>query len=198
MITSPQEYNELLSQLVNPNDYIKHIQVPTDEPVYKIDLNARTVEKPDFIAVTEDHNAEILWFSTDRFYDCYDLAQCNCWIQYTNAKGEAFFYAAPIIVKGESDSHDTILIPWAISKEAAAESGTINFAFLVFTLSEDGLRFTYMLNTLPTKTKVLASLKSETDPDLDAKKEFAAETLEAIYDKLRQLSGDYNLFWIEA
>ena len=46
MITSPQEYKELLNQLIDPNQYMQHIQMPQDEPIYKIDLNSRQIESP--------------------------------------------------------------------------------------------------------------------------------------------------------
>lgn len=195
MITSPQEYNELLSSLIDPSEYLENIQLPSNEPTYRIDLNTRQIETPKFIAVNEDHNAEVLWFSTDRFFDCYDLAMCTCWVQYINADKELFYYAAPIIVKGEEKGHDTILIPWVISKAATKKAGKVQFAFQFFTLSEDKLKFTYVLNTLPTESIVLNSLEDLANPELDAKKEFAAEELKRISSELVRLSGEYHLFW---
>ena len=196
MITSPQEYKELLNQLVDPNQYKQYIQMPQNEPIYKIDLNSRKIEAPEFISVSEDHNAEVLWFSVDRFYDCYDLYKCTCWIQYINANKEKFYYAAPLFVRGEEYGSDTILIPWVVSKEAAAKEGAVEFAFQFFTLSEDKMRFNYILNTNPAKSKVLQGLRID-DPENDATKEFAADELHKIYSELDRLKGEYNLYWIE-
>ena len=196
MITSPQEYNSLLHALVDPSKYVQYLQIPTDEQVYKIDLNERKAEAPSFISVTEDHNAEILWFSVDRFYDSYDLYNTTCWIQYVNADGDGFYYAAPLLIKGETYGPDTLLIPWIVSKEVGAASGNIQFAFQFFTLSEDGLSFKYLLNTVPSTTKVLSGLIID-DPEHDAKQQFAADTLHAIEERLRVLEGLYSLNWTD-
>lgn len=196
MITSPQEYKELLNQLIDPNQYMQHIQMPQDEPIYKIDLNSRQIESPKFLSVSEDHNSEVLWFSVDRFYDSYDLYHCTCWIQYINANKEKFYYAAPLFVKGEEYGSDTILIPWVVSKEVTSKSGPIEFAFEFFTLSEDKTRFIYKLHTNPAKSQVLQGLQIE-DPQNDAKEQFAADELHKIYSELDRLKGEYNLYWIE-
>ena len=100
-----------------------------EEKIYKIDLNSRTAEAPDFLAVTDEHNAEIVWFSVDRFFDSYDLYKTSCWIQYTNVDKESFYFSAPMVVRGEKYGTDTILIPWLISKEVTKTSGTIQFSF---------------------------------------------------------------------
>lgn len=196
MITSPQEYNSLVHSLVNPNEFMPYIQIPENETVYKIDLNTRKAEAPAFLSVSEDHNSEILWFSVDRFYDCYDLYNCTCWIQYTNANKDSFYYAAPMMIKGETHGSDTILIPWVVSKEVGAAAGDVEFSFQFFTLSEDGLRFVYILNTVASKSKVLTGL-TIVDPDSDAKEQFAADELHAIYERLKVLEGAYTLDWTD-
>ena len=73
MIVSPEEYNALLSELNDPNEFLKYVRIPRDEPVYEIDLNTRTIKAPDFLSVEEDHNSEVIWFMVDRFYDNIDL-----------------------------------------------------------------------------------------------------------------------------
>ena len=86
MIVTPQEYNSLISRLVDQNNFINMLRVPKDEIVYKIDLNERKIYAPEFLSVEEDHNAEIIWFEADRFYDDFDLYSSTCLIQYINAK----------------------------------------------------------------------------------------------------------------
>lgn len=98
MIVSPQEYNNLVSRLVDPNEFMNMIRIPENEPIYQIDLNERKIYAPDFLSVEEDHNSEIIWFKTDRFYDNIDLYDSVCWIQYINADKEEYFYAAPLVV----------------------------------------------------------------------------------------------------
>ena len=69
MIVSPQEYKRLLNSLTNPNNFANMIQIPADEYIYEIDLNKREIEAPEFLSVTSEHNAEILWFKANRFFD---------------------------------------------------------------------------------------------------------------------------------
>ena len=119
MIVSPQEYNSLLYRLTDPNEFTDMLRIPKDEPIYEIDLNKREINAPEFLSVEEDHNSEIIWFKTDRFYDNIDLYNGTCWIQYKNADQEEYFYAAPLMVGVEEHGSEKLLIPWAISKEVA-------------------------------------------------------------------------------
>ena len=85
MIVSPQEYNSLVHRLMDPNQFTSMLRIPENEPIYEIDLNARSIAAPEFLSVEEDHNSEIIWFKTDRFFDNIDLYNGTCWIQYKNA-----------------------------------------------------------------------------------------------------------------
>ena len=195
MITSPQEYNRLVNSLMDPTKYTKFIRIPTDEKIYDIDLNARKCEAPPFIAVNEDHNAEIIWFMCDRFYDNIDLYSGSCWIQYINAEGDMFYFAPPKMIDVDNFGSDKILIPWVISKEAA-KSGSLQFAFQFFKTSEDGLQFLYILNTQAAKTKVLNGLPS-VDPENDAKEMFVTDELRRLIAEIDKVSGDFAVYWLE-
>ena len=195
MITSPQEYNRLVNYLMDPTEYTKYIRIPTDEKIYEIDLNTRKCEVPSFVAVNDDHNAEIIWFMCDRFYDNIDLYSGACWIQYINAEGDMFYFAPPQMIDVDNFGSDKILIPWVISKEAA-KSGNLQFAFQFFKTSEDGLQFLYVLNTQVAKTKVLNSLPV-VDPENDAKEAFAADELRRLLEAYNRLSGDFAVYWLE-
>lgn len=207
MIVSPQEYNSLLHRLMDPNEFTSMLRIPEDEPIYEIDLNKRLIAAPEFLSVEEDHNSEIIWFKTDRFYDNIDLYNGTCWIQYKNADQEEYFYAAPIVVGVEEYGSEKILIPWAISKEVAKKTGVIQFSFQFFKLSEDGLRFHYILNTQVAKSKILAGLRVDpsafldddniTEEDALPEREWLADELHRLTEKYEQLSKDYELYWIE-
>ena len=207
MIVSPQEYNSLLHRLMDPNEFTSMLRIPEDEPIYEIDLNKRLIAAPEFLSVEEDHNSEIIWFKTDRFYDNIDLYNGTCCIQYKNADQEEYFYAAPIVVGVEEYGSEKILIPWAISKEVAKKTGVIQFSFQFFKLSEDGLRFHYILNTQIAKSKILAGLRVDpsgflddddmTEEDALPEREWLADELHRLTEKYEQLSRDYELYWIE-
>lgn len=200
-----QEYNSLMGKLINPNEYVNFFRIPENEPIYSIDLDQRTVEAPEFLSVEDDHNSEIVWFKTDRFYDNIDLASASCWIQYVNANNEQYYYGAPIIVGSQEFGNEQILIPWAISKEAAKTSGIISFSFQFFELSEDRNRFLYILNTQVAKSKILSGLRADplailTDNEMSkeeflSQKEFLTNELTRIWDAYSTLSGQYKLYW---
>lgn len=207
MKVSPQEYNSLLGRLIDPNEYTNFLRIPADEPIYEIDLNQRKINVPEFLSVEEDHNAEIIWFKTDRFYDNIDLYESTCWIQYINANNEEYFYAAPIIIGAQEIGNEQILIPWAISKEVAKATGVISFSFQFFKLSEDKNRFLYVLNTQVAKSKILAGLRvdpmafltdgEKEETDVLPEREWLANEITKLYDAYSTLSGDYKLYWID-
>lgn len=203
MIVSPQEYESLLYRLIDPNEFTHMFQIPENEPVYEIDLNTRKIAAPEFLSLETDHNSEIIWFKTDRFYDNFDLYESHCWIQYKNAEGKEFFYAAPIIIDKKEHTSEKILIPWAISKEVAAKTGLVEFSFQFFKLSNDKKKFLYVLNTQSEKSKILASLRIDPIKVLEHPENFNQET-EHLADLVHRLtsayeilSKDYNLYWIE-
>lgn len=205
MIVSPKDYNNLLSKLINPNEYANFLRIPTNEPIYNIDLNERKINSPQFLSVEEDHNAEVIWFKTDRFYDNIDLADACCWIQYVNANNEQYYYSAPIIVGSQEFGNEQILIPWAISKEAAKAKGDISYTFQFFKLSEDKQRFLYVLNTQIAKSKILSGLRADplaflsdeeiSKEDFIAQRDFLTSELARIDAAYSTLSGDYKLYW---
>ena len=95
MITTAEEYNELLWKIQDQNAPVSAVLLPSTENVYLIDLEARTIGAPDFLSVQTDHKAETIFFLVDRFYDGVDLATTTCVVQYINANGEGRIYPVP-------------------------------------------------------------------------------------------------------
>jgi hypothetical protein len=96
MITGEAEYLEYLARIANsynpPNILIR---IPVDEPVYEINLNTRVVSAPKFLGVEADHDAEIIYFIMDRYYDNLDLSNCIGVVQFKNAHSEEYMYVIP-------------------------------------------------------------------------------------------------------
>lgn len=199
MIVSPQEYNSLLHGLNDINQFTSYLRIPKDEPIYNINLNERVIEAPEFLSVEEDHNSEVIWFKVNRFYDNVDLYQTTCWIQYKNADKEEYFYLAPMYVSGETEGDDVLLIPWAISKEVAKTTGTVQFSFQFFKLSEDKLRFLFILNTQIAKSKILAGMRIDPLDEIEDNEEGSqlADELKRLTEAYETLRKDYELYWIE-
>ena len=213
MIVSPKEYNDLLYRLKDPNLFANMIQIPEDERIYEINLNKREVEAPEFLGASSEHNAEIIWFKADRFFDNIDLYGATCWIQFINANGEELFCQAPITVALEKFGNEKILIPWPINSAITKKAGTIKFSFQFFKLSDekvDGdkpIHFSYLINTKPAVSKVLSSLLfdaslfddkeiAETQATL-AETECVATLLHDLTAKYDILSKNYVQYWLE-
>lgn len=209
MIVSPSEYNSLKYRFTDPNEFASMFRLPTEEEVYEIDLNTRSVKAPKFISVENDHDAEVIWFVADRFYESFDLNDATVWIQYRNANKKEYFYQAPTIVGLDNFGTHKILIPWMISQSTSIKSGSLEFGFQFFktrnTEGENGEAvpvFDFILNTQAAKTTVLSNGNLYIDPskDLEDNKEIDAVTADYIRqlsDKYNTLSKDYELYWIE-
>jgi len=154
MITGSAEYKEYLATLANsynpPNILIR---IPASEPIYKIDLNTRVIEAPKMLGVEADHEAELIYFMVDRYFDQVDLAQCVCAVQFRNARFEEYMYIVP--------AYDTLSYPgklifaWNIQSPVTKYGGNVEFSFKFFKIDKTSGELLYELNTLVCKTKVL-------------------------------------------
>lgn len=203
MITTAEDYYGLLYKVQDQNAPSTSVLLPSDEPVYEIDLNARTVEAPTFVSVSKDHFSEILYFKCPRYFDNVDLSTTVGIVEYVNAKGDAFFYPIPFYDTTTLSTYnpDTkeeepyILFPWAVDGGATASAGTLTFAIRFYKLSEGGKTLQYNLSTLPSTTQVLQGLSSELDYSEydDTLKSYA----EAVLQYLKQAS-DVGVYWLDA
>ena len=202
MITTVEDYYGLLYKVQDQNPPNTAIRLPSDEPVYEIDLDSRTVEAPDFVSVSKDHYSEIIYFKCPRYFDNVDLSTTVGIVEYVNAKGEAFFYPIPFYDTetfgtynpGTKEEEPYILFPWAVDGGATAAAGTLTFAIRFYKLSEGGDKIIYNLNTLPSTTKVLQGLNSELDyRDYDDTVGSYAET---VLQYLKQAS-DIGVYWLD-
>lgn len=121
MITS-KTYSSKLDELLHVS-YREREVIPSQEPVFNVDLNTRTIEVPGHfrnLATKGDHNAETIWFALDRYFDGKDLS-LKSWeivvddrtnekakvdvtwaVQFVNALGEESLH--PIVWKNVKES----------------------------------------------------------------------------------------------
>lgn len=154
MITGSEEYKQYLATLAdsyNPPNIL--IRIPADEPIYKIDLNTRVIEPPKMLGVEADHEAELVYFMVDRYYDQVDLAQCICGIQFKNAYQEEYIYIVPVY--DVLSMPGKIIFAWNIQSPVTKYGGTVEFSFKFFKIDKTSGELLYELNTLVCKTKVL-------------------------------------------
>ena len=160
MITTPEQYKEHLHLLKDQNAP-SHAILNPDEKIYKIDLDTRTIETPEFLSVLEDHRSEVIYFEVDRFFDYMDLAQMACVIQYINAAGKAGLYAVPFYDINTLAAQDKMILPWNISGLVTEAAGTIQFSFFFYSIEQKFIenkyeyQYNYRLNTQVAKSKIL-------------------------------------------
>lgn len=195
-IESEIDFNNQLNNYkklyVHRKNYMTPFPIPSDESFLTVDLNARTIEVPEFLSVQHDHHAETVFFIMDRYFDSVDLATKTCIIQYKNALKEDRIFIVPDY---DIDfQKDKIIIPWCISGEATKASGIIEFSIRFYEIDIDNRTFLYNLNTQPAKSKILYGMDSSIPEEycsLDA--QFEQEVL----DRLSRVEKAYNLYWLE-
>ncbi len=159
MITTPQEYNEKLHLIQNSENSKIAILCPSDEKIYKIDLNSRSIESPEFLSVAKDHFAETIYFEMDRFYDHVDLSTTTAIVQFENAKKEPHLYAIPFL--DITTKPGKIIFPWCIDGAATALAGNVKYSFKFYHTFKDeqgNVLFDLDLNTKPANGKILVGL----------------------------------------
>lgn len=162
---------------------VKHLS-PSDDQIVDIDLNSREINAPKFLSVQYDHNAEIIYFRCNRYFDNMDLARTVCVIQYLNAEhietdegspnfGEktrdAGIFWVPYYDIDHTVTHytsetegvtePTLLIPWSIGGLATAYEGTVTYSVRFYRLANDNDKtYLYNMSTKPAQGEVLYGL----------------------------------------
>lgn len=163
MVTGSEEYKKFLASLANSDPPLIRIRVPEDEKVYQIDWDTRQVEAPAFLGVEADHEAELIYFEMDRYFDLVDLSQCVGFVQFKNAKNEEYFYIIPYY--DVTSKKDKIIFAWDIQSPVTKYGGTVQFSFKFFQANPTSGELLYELNTTVAKTKVLAGWASKNGAD---------------------------------
>lgn len=143
-------YTELLMEFQNykddeGNSLPKTTQLlPSDDEVYNVNLNSRTVDVPQFLSVKTEHLAEVIYFKCPRFFGNMDLARTTCVIEYINADGEAGIFWVPYydVSHFETDGDDPetktpmLYFPWGIGGRATKKAGKVTFAIKFYLLCD--------------------------------------------------------------
>lgn len=196
MITPIQEYYNNIWRLKSFNLPVIAILLPSDEKIYNIDLNSRTVEAPEFVSVEQDHSAEIIYFKVDRWYDTMDLLNTTCLIQYTNkTTGKSGCYAVPFydittISALSNGAEQKILFPWCIDGLAAEKPGDLEYSIKFFSVRPDGI-VDYNLNTIPSTTKILKGLNPSDNLSYDP----TATVFEQLLAEVQAIKARDDLYW---
>lgn len=212
MITNSEEYLDFLTKIENGTPTYE-LRIPSDEPIYEVDLNTRVINAPKFLSVETDHDAELIYFSIDRYFENVDLLTCAGLVLFKNAKNEEYAYLIP--------AYDVVTEPgkiifgWNIQGAVTKYSGNVQFAFKFFKLNEkfdeESNSFKsvleFDLNTLIAQSKILSGWASisKSDPSDLYVPEIIIDNdiLESIADlkvaasELRELQQEMQIFWLD-
>ena len=200
MITNYQDYENKLWSIDKQMRTSKAILLPTPpkEELIPIDLNERKIKVPkSFIIVSQDHSAETLYFTFDRYFDGMDLSNTCCIIQFQNAKGEAYYYVVPYMDITTDNVNQKIIMPWVIQNAATKYAGTVKFAIKFFSLNAAG-HLMYELNTLV--AEAIVEQGQNWDLDNISQEEFVFDKafIQAIHDlEQAHQKGTFSLEWID-
>ena len=200
MITNYQDYETKLWSIDKQMRTSKAILLPTPpkEELIPIDLNERKIKVPkSFIIVSQDHSAETLYFTFDRYFDGMDLSNTCCIIQFQNAKGEAYYYVVPYMDITTDNVNQKIIMPWVIQNAATKYAGTVKFAIKFFSLNAAG-HLMYELNTLV--AEAIVEQGQNWDLDNISQEEFVFDKafIQAIHDlEQAHQKGTFTLEWID-
>lgn len=195
MITTPQEYYDLLYRIQDENKPSLAVLLPSDEKIYEVDMNSRKIEAPKYLSVELDHRAETIYFKVGRYYDNIDLANMTCIVQYINAKGEGRVYPVPFYDVETYADENMMLFPWCIDGEATKASGNVTYSIRFYDIDESATYMRYNMSTLPSKSEVLHGISSKTD--IDESNDYLLSFKDQILAQLKKVS-EYDLYWIDA
>lgn len=203
MITSPEDYQKLLYRIQDENRQTVAILLPTDETIYDIDLDNRTIQAPEFLSVEKDHQSETIYFRFDRYYDNMDLTNTVCIIQYVNENAKnidglpagGYAYPVPFYDVSHYEENNQVLIPWVIGGPATAAAGPITFAVKFYLLNNDGTKYLYELNTLPAKSKILHGMDVITEDNENFI--LPDSTVEMIYQQIDTIRKTQIVTWLD-
>lgn len=193
MITTPEEYYKHLAYVQSVNAPTIAV-LPSSENVYEIDLRSRTIDSPEFISVTKDHQSETLYFKVNRFHDYMDLAETTCMIQYITPDNKARIYIVPFYDITTYAHEDKMLFPWCIDGGATGAAGVLQYSVRFFKIDGQEDRFAYNLNTLGAKTKILLGMDVK---KLNSEYDLAPDVIDYVASMISDY-GKQRIYWDEA
>lgn len=162
---------------------------------YEINLDTREIQSPEFLSITQDHKAEIIYFVLDRYLDYMDLTTTTCVIQYLAPDNTPYIYIVPYYDIYTFRKYNKIIIPWEIDGSATQYKGTIKYSIRFYKIGGEGqsAKLVYNLNTLPAESKILEGLN--VDPLNKDVIDFETKAYEQLMQHISELKRNQGTFW---
>ena len=163
--------------------------------MYEVNLETRQIESPDFLSVTQDHRAEIVYFVLDRYFDYMDLSNTTCIISYIASDNSTYMYIVPYYDIYTYRAYNKMIIPWEIDGSATQYKGILQYSICFYKISGEGpgAKLVYKLNTLPAQSKILEGLN--VDPLNKDVIDFETQAYEQIMQHISELKRSQGTSW---
>lgn len=150
--------------LLNP----KFLRLPLDEPLFAIDANSRKIEIPaDFrsngVSVQNDHLAETVYFSIDRYFDHTDLGTDTFIV--INWKMGAESGRTKHFGLDKDAMPGYLIFGWPIDQIVTKKSGSLQFAIEIYKKDQND-KISYRFNTLPANVTIKDGLVIDEDAEI--------------------------------
>lgn len=163
--------------------------------MYEVNLETRQIQSPDFLSVTQDHRAEIVYFVLDRYFDYMDLSNTTCIISYVAPDKSTYVYIVPYYDIYTYRAYNKMIIPWEIDGSATQYKGILQYSICFYKISGEGqsAKLAYKLNTLPAQSEILEGLN--VDPLNKDIIDFETQAYEQIMQHISELKRNQGIYW---
>lgn len=175
--------------------------LPEKNQIIDLNLNDRTIDVPQFLSIQYDHNSEVVYFRTPRWFEGVDLATTTCIIQYINASGNTGVYCVPFYDLTHYDYDDKgiatplILLPWSLGGLATISAGTIQFNIRFYIINDSTKKFDFNLSTRVANSLILHGM--DLKPEMIEQLKLDSNVTEQIYQSMRIMMNAAATYWGE-
>lgn len=145
--------------------------LPLDEAAVEVDANNRTLKVPStFVkcaSLQNDHIAETIMFSIDRYYDFMDLATTQIYVQWSSIDDEG----ATKIELIDLSVPNKIRFGWPLTQNVTKTPGPVKFSVRFF--RQDANDILYSFNTLQNEIVIKQALQPEINAEAEVEKPVA-------------------------
>lgn len=159
---------------------------PDTEGYFEINSDTREISIPEkfqsHIAVLYDHNAEVVNFKINRYFDNVDLSEKRCVVLFKLSNGEEGYISPSSLFISESE----LTISWSITYDVTKLLGKFYFSLCFYSIDtslEDELIYDYRWNSLPSSLNVVDGLRLESQYSQDLEEPNIYENLMFEIDK---------------
>lgn len=194
-INDEKRFKNLNHYLAHAEELLKidpaYLLLPLDEPTFDINADTRNIRASKVVILQNDHNAETIQFTVDRYFDYMDLKEARIYAQWTlpsGATGATWVdEAKDLSIPGK------IRFGWPLTEDVTSEPGIVKYSIRFWNRSlnpESGKdEVEYSFNTLTSSLTVSPSLQPIVNEEVDVVAPVASGFARAVRNSQITLEG---------